>query len=335
MKIQFLFILMVLSTLTSLSAQTTAERAGERAKDRAERRANSNVDRKVDGAVDDAFNAVGNLFKKKKKKAKKGETPAGTGTAAGDNGSGGTTPAGNAEAGDAANMGALNGLMGGNSDPWVPYTNPISFSVRMEMTEVKKNGKTEDMAMTMSVVSDQFGIRIEDAENNEQTRMILNTQDGKTTMITTDKKGQTSGFRMKMPGARSAAESSVENVMDGITIEETNETRVIDGYNCRKYIVTDTKRETVTESWVTTEAGINSREIFAGMMSAFGGKAGKQKGGPGTALAGGYDGFPILSISNDGKSTYTMRFKDLKVGEANMDKSVLDTSGVQIQSLGF
>lgn len=323
MKIQFLFILMVLSALTSLSAQTTAERAGERAKDRAERRANSNVDRKVDGAVDDAFNAVGNLFKKKKKKAKKGETPAET------------TPAGSAEAGDAADMGALNGLMGGNSDPWVPYTNPISFSVRMEMTEVKKNGKTEDMAMTMSVVSDQFGIRIEDSENNEQTRMILNTQDGKTTMITTDKKGQTSGFRMKMPGARSAAESSVENVMEGITIEETNETRVIDGYNCRKYIVTDTKRETVTESWVTTEAGINSREIFAGMMSAFGGKADKQKGGPGTAMAGGYDGFPILSISNDGKSTYTMRFKNLKVGEANMDKSVLDTSGVQIQSLGF
>lgn len=315
MQFRTIFTFLALLICVSLSAQTTAERAGERAKNRAENRANNNVDRKVDSAVDDAFNAVGNLFKKKKKK----DAPKGTPD---------TTAQGT--------MDAIGNMMGGNSGPWDPYTNPVSFSVRMEMTEVKKNGKSQDMAMVMSVVSDRFGILIEDEEANETTRMILNTQDGKTTMITTDKKGVQSGFRMRMPGIKQMTAETAVEVMEGITIEETNERKVIDGYNCRKYIVTDSKNGTTTESWVTTEANINAQEIFSGMMNAFGARAQKQKGGPGTALAGGYEGFPILSISNDGKSTYTMRFKDLKVGEAAMDKSVLDVSGVQIQELpGF
>jgi len=165
--------------------------------------------------------------------------------------------------------------------------------------------------------------------------MILNTQDGKTTMITTDKKGQATGFRMRMPGVKQYTAETAQETMENITFEETNETRVIDGYNCRKYIVTDNKRNTTTESWVTTEANINSMDIFSGMMNAFGAQAKKQKGGPAAAMQGAYEGFPILSVTDDGKSVYTTRFKDLKVGVSNMDKSLLDTSGVEIQSLGF
>ena len=317
MQFRTLITLVALLFATGLFAQTTAERAGERAKNRAENRAQNNVDRKVDRAVDDAFNAVGNLFKKKNKKQKNKDGEAETTDA----------PAANENRGFS--------MPGMSSGPWEPYTNPISFSVRMEMAEEKKNGKVNNVAMAMAVTETEFGIKLMDEEANETTRMILNTQDGKTTMITTEKNGKQTGFRMRMPGVKQVTAETMEDVMEHITIEETSETRVIDGYNCRKYIVTDTKNNTTTESWVTTDAGINAQEIFSGMMNAFGAQAKKQKGGPTAAMRGAYDGFPILSITNDGKSTYTTRFRDLKVGEANMDKAVLNTGGVEIQSVGF
>lgn len=337
MKFRTLFTLLALLLATGLSAQTTAERAGKRAKNRAENRAQNNADRKVDRAVDDAFNAVSNLFKKKKK-AKK-EDPARAKSDAKANAKvkdGGAAPNNGEEyENDEEVMNALNNMMGGKSEPWEAYTNPVSFSVRMEMTEEKKNGKTEDTSMDMSATTDRFGIRMRGLDGQEETRMILNTQDGKTTMITTDKEGATTGYRMQMPGVKRITEQRTEDALDGITIEETNETRAIDGYHCRKFVVTDSKRGTVTDSWVTKDAGLNAQDVFSGMMNAFGAQVKKQQGGPGTALAGGYDGFPILSVSRDGKSTYTMRFRDLKIGEANMDRAVLDTSGVEIQSVGF
>ena len=330
MKFRILFSLLALLFVTGLSAQSTAERAGKRAKNRAENRANNKVDRKVDEAVDEAFDAVTNLFKKKKKTKK----PA-NGTPAGGQSNDKTNDRSNgSNANDSASgQSPLSGMLGGG--PWEPYTNPVTFSVRMEMTEEKKNGKKQDTAIDMSVTTDQFGIRIADADNVEQTRMILDTRDGKTTMVTTDKKGETTALRMRIPGVKQYTEDTMEDYMNGITIEETNETRVIDGYNCRKYIVTDTKRNTVTESWITKDAGVNSQEVFSGMMNAFGSRAKKQKGGPGTALAGNYEGFPILSVSDDGKSVYTTRFKNLKVGEGNTDRSILDLSGLDVQELGF
>lgn len=318
MKIRPLFTLLALLLCVSLSAQTTAEKASERAKNRAERKANSRVDQKVDGAVDDAFNAVGNLFKKKKKK---GEQPTET------------APSGEVQPERDATTG-LGGLLGGNSGPWEPYTNPISFSVRMEMTEVKKNGKETQSFIDMAVVTNSWGIRIEDEEANEVSRMILNTQDGKTTMITTDKKGKTTGFRMRMPGVQSMAAETANDVVDDYTFEKTGERKVIDGYNCEKVIVTDNKNNITTESWVTNDANINSKDIFSGMMNAFGSSAKKQKGAA-SSLAGPMEGFPILSITNDGKSTYTTHFRNIKVGDSEMDKSLLDITGVEIQSLGF
>lgn len=313
MKFRSLLTLFALLLCVSLSAQAT-ERAKERAKNRAENRANRKVDQKIDGAVDDAFDAIGSLFKKKKKKKNKG----------------GAAEEPTTDDQPAANR--TGGLFGGGN--WEPYTNPVSFSVQMEMTEVKKNGKATASNMSMAVVSDKFGILFKEQDSGESTRMILNTQDGKTTMITTDKKGKTEGFRMKMPGIRSLASDANEETMEGITFENTGETKVIDGYNCTKYIVNDSKNNITTESWVTTDANINAQDIFAGMMNAFGAQANKQKG-PANGLAGGYEGFPILTISDDGKSTYTCRYRNLKVGEASMDKSILDVSNVKIQSLGF
>lgn len=314
-----------------MMAQTTAERAGERAKTRAENRANNRVDRSVDKAVDDAFNAVGNLFKKKKKKkdtGAKSDEPTSTGNQSRPEDS--SSSNGN----DTGAAGALGGIMGGNSGPWEPYTNPHSFSLRMEITETKKNGRVQQHAMDMGVTSNRFAIRIEDEDQREMNRMILNTEDGKTTMITTDKKGQQTGFRMRMPGMRKAMAEATEDMHDRFTFTATGERRTIDGYDCEKVIVEDTKEGTTTTSWVTQDLNMEAQDIFSSMMGLFG--TGQQRNnGATSSLSGAYSGFPILSTSNDGKSTYETRFKNIKVGEGNVDRSLLSTTGIQIQELGF
>lgn len=319
MKFRFLLTSFALLFCLALTAQqTTAERASNRAKNRAENRANSRVDQKVDAAVDDAFNAVGNLFKKKKK-----ETDAST-----------ESNDGNTNADEAATNEMLSNMLGGNSGPWEAYTNPVQFSLTMEVVEVKKNGKREQNAIDMAVTTDQFGIRMRDEAEKEVSRMILNTETGKTTMVTMDKDGNKSAVRMRMPGMRATMESAVEETTNRYTIEATGERKVIDGYNCEKFVVTDTEEGIVTESWVTKDAGMNVQEVFSGMMNMFG--AAKQKNqGVTSAMSGAYEGFPIYSTSSDGKSTFETRFRNIKVGDSKLDGTILDVSGVPIQDIGF
>lgn len=310
MKIRLLITSLAFLLCFSLSAQAT-ERAKTRAKNRAESRANSKVDQKVDSAVDDAFNAIGGLFKKKNKKEDK---PA-------------ASPTGATEA--AMPMPAT------SNDPWTPYTNPISFSMTMDVTEVKKNGKRQQNAIDMAVTSNEFGIRMSDEDEKEVSRMILSTEDGKTTMITSDKSGKKTGFRMRMPGMRKAMEKAGEEVSsDRFTFTQTGERKTIDGYDCEKIIVIDHEEDITTESWVTQDLDMSAQDVFGGMMGMFG-AAKQKKNGPANALAGPFSGFPIFSTSNDGKQTFETRFKNIKIGEDEMDRSILDTSGVEIQSLGF
>jgi hypothetical protein len=311
-------------------AQTTVERAETRAKTRAEWKANSKIDQKVDRAVDDAFNAVGNLFKKKKKKdTGASDAPAPTSQPANTSTPGSTTSPEDKGTGGAGNM------MESSSDPWRPYTNPVSFSLTMDVTEVKKNGKENKSTIKMAVVSDQFGMHMfSDKVTDASSRMILNTQDGKTTMVTTTKKGETSAFRMRMPGMGKILDKTTAEIEDGrFTFEATGEHKEVDGYNCEKIIVKDTKEGTTTVSWVTQDLNFEAQEIY----KSFAGMAGASRGGgPNAAsLAGGYKGFPIESTTTDGDKTFRMHFKDIKIGEDKMDKSLLDLTGIKVMDMGF
>lgn len=341
MQLRSYFTIFALFCCVSLFAQNQAERAKERAANRAERKAQSKVDNSVDKAVDDAFNAVGNLFKKKKKKA---DPPAGAAepaktTANGTNpatvGEGGQVPNNGAEytSEDEAAQAISNVLGGGSDEPYEGYTNPVTFSMDMEITETKKNGKVESSVISMAVNDDNFAIFFKDHEGSgTSSRMIFNTEDGKTTMITTDKNGQKSGFRMKMPGTGKAIAETAQEATDRFTFTRTGERKTIDGYDCEKVVVKDTKKGTVTESWVTQDLEVSSMDIFGGLMSAFGGKA---KMGKGSVMEQPMEGFPIMSTTVEKGKTYVTNFRNIKVGADKYDSSLMDTSGVQIQSLGF
>jgi hypothetical protein len=166
------------------------------------------------------------------------------------------------------------------------------------------------------------------------TRMILNTGDGKTTLVTTTKKGETSAFRMRMPGMGKILDKTNAEIEGGrFTFEATGERKRVDGYDCEKFIVKDTKEGTTTVSWVTQDLNFDAQEIY----KSFAGMAGASRGGgPNPAsLAGGYKGFPIESTTTDGDKTFRMNFKDIKIGEDKMDKSMLDLTGVKVMDMGF
>jgi hypothetical protein len=314
MQLRSFLTLIALCLCAGLFAQTTAERAGKRAKNRAEYKTQSKVDQKVDKAVDDTFSAIGGLFKKKNK----------------------NQPANGAETGsDAAKdaeYASNNGLGGEDDGEYEGFTNPYTFSMDMEVTETKSNGKSETNTMRMAVTSNRYAVLINDPDGKGSSRMIFNTEDGKTTMITTDKNGKKTGFRMKMPGTRKFTADVAEDLSDRFVFTRTGERKNVNGYDCEKIIVEDTKEGTTTESWVTQDLGMSSKDIFGGFMGAMGGRA---KMGNGNMMEQPFEGFPIMSTTVDKGKTYVTNFKNIKIGEDKYDSSLMDTSGVEIQSLGF
>lgn len=311
MKLRFTLSLLACLCCLVLTAQTS-----ERVKNRAERRANNHVDRQVDRAVDGAVNAIGGLFKKKKAQQNK-ETEASAGQ----------------QAANTATEESVLDVFNGGQD-WEPYTNPVSFSLQIGVQEVKKNGKETNSTILMAVTEDRFGIHmLSDQVDGGSSRMILNTQDGKTTLVTTDKKGEQSAFRMRIPNLNKSRLQATADVDGRFTFEATGERKVVNGYNCEKYIIRDLEEGHTTTSWVTKDLQMNAQEIFANFAGMAGANRGKMPQANG--LAGAYEGFPIESTTTDGKTTFIMTFSDIKIGADQMDKKVLDLTGVEVQDMGF
>lgn len=344
MQLRILLSLLALLLCCGLSAQKTTDRVKDRATNRAENRANRKLDQKVDDAVDDAFNAVGNLFKKKKKKKKNAPTDNDAPTT---NDTPSTTPNGARyddrvdDGGLAPNdgeeyededeaMGAFSNFLGGSKD-FEPFTNETSFSLKMVMTEVKKNGKTNANEMHIAVLPTRIATRINEVDrkgNAQEMQNIFDTQDGTTTLITSEN-GQRSGTRVRMPSFNIDVSDEVAEELDKYTMTNTGETKVINGYNCTKWVVTNKETGEVTESWITQDIDLDAQEVFTGIMRMSGGKPGQANNN----LAP-YEGMAVLTTMTDKKGTKTtVEYQDIRVGEANVDRSILDTSGVDIQDL--
>ena len=308
----FSFVLVLLVSL-SLTAQQPVKRAKKRAKARTEQRANQRLDQKIDDGVDKAFGAIEGLFKKKQR----------TDT---------TAPVAPTERVDEeANQAAMNALGLGGGD-WEPYTNPVTFSLTMQVTETKRNGRQESNTVHIGATETQFAMNMQDGKG-QRSRMILSTQHGYTTTITTDKRGKTQAFRMRMPNFGSLAAETMAETTEYITYTETDQHRTIDGYACTLVIVKDSKHGTTTESWVTEDLELTALDVFGGMAGMAG--AGKQATAGAPDLPAVFQGFPIESTSTDGKTVTTTKMQDIQIGLDAVDRSLFDVSGVEIQELGF
>ncbi len=313
-------LLFCIGTIAPAYGQTVPDRAKERAARRAENRANNKLDRSVDKAVDDAFNAVGSLFKKKRKGRPQRTQPVDTTRA-------------DAVTTDEAAAGAfLNGLLGGGGGAYEPFTNEVTFSAVMKMTTTKKNGKQEEMQIHLGMLPDKIAQRITSPNGKGDMWSIFNTQTGKVTVIT-EEKGRKTAMRMRTPnlsGLLERTNTDPDDYMAGITIEATGETKTIDGYPAERYVFTDRAAGTDGETWLTKAIDIDMADMARAMTSFIGGGKGSTDG---QGQSYGNYGFPLVTKSTDKKGVrYEQHYTDIKVG-AEVDRSLFDIGDTPVTEI--
>ena len=323
MFIRLLLLCLSLLLAAGVSAQNTTKRIKKRAAERTEANANNRIDRKIDQGVDKVFNSIEGLFgKKKKKKNAPAEVPAATPA----DSTTGSTNAADLEPDNEALLDMLG--LGDDDEPYEAFENDKPFSLVLTVTETKKNGKESVHSIRIGASADQIALVTDDGKGNS-SHLIFNNEDGKTTTISTDKSGKRSGVRMRMPNFSKLAKVDTEDIMEGISYEATGNRKVIDGYDCAEYIVTDTKHNTTTEGWITTDVGLTHLDVFGGMAKIAG--AGQvAKSMPDAPV----DGIAILSTTTDRGKVIRMRLTDIRTG-SDIDNDLFDTTNVEIQELGF
>ena len=324
MLLRVTILVLIICLGVPLTAQRTGKRVKERAVKRTEAKANNRIDQKIDRGVDKVFDSIEGLFGKKAKKNAPDTTAY---TERVDDG-GLIANDGKAYADDREAQDAFSNLLGlGKAEPFEPYRNETLFTLTMEVAEVKNNGR-KNTSNTQLGASETALAMVVTGNNNERSQIIYSTEDGKTTTISTDKRGQRSGFRLRMPNfGQSVAQEVADEIPNYITFKETDEHRQIDGYDCRKIIVTDSKHGYVTTSWVTTDIPLTPKEVFGSMAGLLGGGEQALSDTP-VPVAG----LAILSVTDDGKKTTEMHLTNIRLG-SDLDRSLFDTAGVEIQEL--
>lgn len=316
MKIRlFSFLACCLFSAGIFAQLPSADRSARRAQNRAESRVNNKVDNAVDNAVDEVF---GSLFGKKKKTTADATEQDSTSATA--------------TANEAASTSTTTSPFQ-SSGEWEAYTNQRSFSFTMEFTTTKKNGKQETSSIDYAVIEDAFALKMNDGKEAAGTRLIMDTQTGKTTTVTTDNSGKASAIRMKLPNLGGATAGAIEDQATGnYTVNRTGERQVIDGYNCEKIIVTDQDRGNTTTAWVTQDIDLTWEEMFTAMT----GFAGKQnKNLPNFQhFAEEIGGLTIKATSTDGKETTDLHYKNIKLDDKT-DRSLFNLQGIEVMDLGF
>lgn len=314
-----LFICLCILSSFVLDAQSET---GERVKNRAENRANQRVDQKVDQAVDRAAQKIEGLFRRKKKDDTADTSDPNTEEADMHTNDADPEEGNEDEMDQEDTAGFLSGLnMGGEFEP---YENPVKLNVSMSYHMTNTRGKESSSVIHYTLDTWQTGIQVESEDGN--MRMIMDNQEGSMTMITTEK-GETSGYKMRQIVLNS------EDVMpeeDSYNITALGNNRVIDGYNCTDYLIEH--EDGTTTAWMTTE--LDEVDMTA-LMRAFVSfsKQSRKNDMPKAFIDA---GFPIESttVSKNEKETIVVKYYDINFGE-DIDKSVFDTRGIKIMSIGF
>ncbi|GJM33705.1 MAG: hypothetical protein DHS20C18_27060 [Saprospiraceae bacterium] len=303
-----LLLVLALSTTLCLNAQSRVEQ-------RAKNRANQNVDREIDKAVDKTFDKVGDIFKKKKKKKKEADLETVE-----------EEEVMTEEEIERQRQEMITRMMGGgSSEDWEPIKNEFQISFDAEIKNLTK-GKEEIMHATYTFDTWKTGMTLK-TENEEEMRMILDNQEGSMTTIM-EQDGKKQGYKMRQQVVNMA-----DNVTDDdIKITKTSETKTINGYFCTKYIVE--MDHGTSSAWITQDIKLDFNMLMQSMRVK---QQKKQKsGGINLSAYQGLEGMPIQTtyVSKNNKETSIVTMSNIKTGD-KINRKTLDTSGVEIMSMGF
>ncbi len=318
MKIRLTVLLMIgLLSTGLLSAQNIPKRVERRAKHRAESKVNREVDKTVDKAMDNVFDG---LFGKKKKKQKNKEVEETETVPVEASGHEDSDAYEDAEAQRRAQETIAN-MMNSEPEDWEPIKNEFPISFDMSITSERK-GETTTSKVKYTFDTWLLGMQMQ--QENEEVLMILNNENGTMTTVM-EEDGKRRGYRMNR---RMFGTPDMENMVDDINIKPTGNTKMIDNYFCREYLI-ETEDGT-TNAWLT-------KEIQANMSQMYGGFAGAAKGQKRDNKMMLYQNYGVLiestTVEKNGKETTHTKVSNIKMGD-QIDRSILDISDVEVMGVG-
>jgi hypothetical protein len=141
---------------------------------------------------------------------------------------------------------------------------------RMQITDYKKNGKTDDQVVYDNYISkgkSDYGMEFRDDDN---LSTILYDSERSALIMLTEDDGEKTGFATRFDPAKLAEDAMEEDVEDSDWKPmKTGKTKKILGYTCDEYLVDDEQSE--AHMWISEELG---KEISKEMLynpNAFGG----------------------------------------------------------------
>lgn len=317
-RIAVLLIAGLLST-TLLSAQNVGKRVENRAKYRAESKVNREVDKTVDKAMDNVFDGLFGKKKKKKKEAKETEAETVPAEASGheDN-----EAYNDAEAQRQAQE-TINRMLGGEQEEWEPVKNDAPISFNMEITSEEKN-KTTTSKVKYTFDTWLLGMQME--QDGEEMLLLLDNENGTMTTVM-EKDGKRQGYQMSR---RMFGMPDMDEVTEGTKITPTGNTKMIDGYFCREYLVES--KEGTTHAWMTKEIQADMYQLYGGFVGA---AKGQKKKNNNTMML--YKDYGVMleatTEQKNGEKVHT-KISNIKLGD-KIDRSILDISDVEVTNMGY
>lgn len=212
----------------------------------------------------------------------------------------------------------------GEGEPVTPSEFIGSFT--MEVTGYKKGKVDEKSSMKVDYYFDEYKMALAPTlDKKEKTTMIFDRRDkSMTTLI--DKDGEKSGMKMKMPKLKLDQMRGDKDADTEFSYERTGETKTIDGYQCRKYLMEG--EDYKGYAWVAEDFAIDFSSLFS--FIDFGNK----KNNPNAFSLDEVNGFPLESHIEfkDKKESVDTKIKNIQSGQ--VDAAVFDTSDYNIMDLG-
>lgn len=196
-------------------------------------------------------------------------------------------------------------------------------SYTMKFTVKETNGKMQSGEIKSAFEGVQMAsIPTFSADKNMNVRTVFNMNDNTMTMYFFDvKKNKKNGMMMKIPSITQNNNTTEQKITN--TIQKTNETKIIDGYNCTKWIINYSDGATCV-AWISKDLHINTAEAIS-----FFTKGMKGKKSPINTDCANINACALQSTytAKDG-STVNMKMTDIKIGKP--DAAFFSSSGYEV-----
>lgn len=245
----FFFVITFISTIANAQFNQSI---GDKVKNKSQSKLENRVDNKIDNGIDNALNKFEGLFKKKNKKKSNNQSKEDQETENSSNYESQNT-------GDSQNLSNTN-MFGSNIN--LEYKFDGNYDLELEHTD--KSGKINTLTMQLffTKTGKYYANKVNMAEKNQANLSTIAVYDIEQMKIYTLM--ETSGMKTGTQSNFDTKTDNYENTQH-TQFQKTNETKIILGKKCTKYIAEDDAYD--YEYWLTTDTEVSQQEMFSSIWS--------------------------------------------------------------------